>query len=104
MKSAYPMMAVALGLALSVSVATPVVAGQYGGNSNDKNMASDSKEMGEHHMDGTVTKINHHTGFITVKTDEGSMRLHYPPKSIKDIKDGSKLRLYLGYSELSKKM
>jgi len=104
MKNSYPVVAVALSLALSVSVATPVLAGQYGGDWHDKNMASDSKEMGEHHMDGTVTKVNHHTGFITVKTDEGSMRLHYPPKSIKDIKDGDKIRLYLGYSELSKKM
>jgi hypothetical protein len=104
MKSTYPVMAVALGLAVSVSVATPVLAGEYGGNWNDKNMASDNNEMGEHHMDGTVTKVNHHTGFISVKTAEGSMRLHYPPKSIKDIKDGNKIRLYLGYSELSKKM
>ena len=104
MKSSYPEMAVALSLALSMSVATPVLAGQYGGNWNDKKMSSDSKEMGEHHMDGTVTKVNHHTGFITVKTAEGAMRLHYPPKSIKEIKDGNKIRLYLGYSELSKKM
>ena len=101
MKSSYPVMAAALGLVLSASVATPVLAGEYGG---DKNMASDSKEMGEHHMDGTVTKVNHRTGFITVKTDEGSMRLHYPPKSLKDVKDGNKIRLYLGYSELPKKM
>lgn len=104
MKSTNPVAAVALSLALSVSVATPALAGQYGGGWHDKNMSSLSKEMGEHHMDGTVTKVNHHTGFITVKTQEGSMRLHYPPKSIKDIKDGNKLRLYLGFSEMTKKM
>ena len=57
MKSAYPMMAVALGLALSVSVATPVVAGQYGGNSNDKNMASDSKEMTKSTLPGSTPDI-----------------------------------------------
>jgi hypothetical protein len=104
MKSSYALMAIASSLVLNMSAATPVLAEQYGGNWNDKNMASDSKELGEHHMDGTVTKVNHRTGFITVKTEEGLLRLHYPPKSIKDIKDGNKIRLYLGYSELSKKM
>ena len=104
MKSSNPVVAMALGLALSASVATPALAGQYGGDWHDKNMDSVSKEMGEHHMDGTVTKVNHLTGFITVKTEEGSMRLHYPPKSIKDIKDGNKIRLYLGFSEMTKKM
>jgi hypothetical protein len=104
MKNSYPISAVALGVVLSVSVATPALAGEYGGGWHDNNMASGNKEMGEHHMDGTVTKVNHHTGFITVKTEEGSLRIHYPPKSIKDVKDGNKIRLYLGYKELSRKM
>ena len=104
MKSSNPIVTVALGLTLILSAATTALADSYGGGWHDKNMNSSSKEMGEHHMDGTVMKVNHHTGFITVKTDEGSMRLHYPPKSIKEIKDGNKIRLYLGYSELSKKM
>jgi hypothetical protein len=100
MKNAYPLLAIVL----SMSVATPVLADQYGGNWHDKNMASGAKEMGEHHMDGTVTKVNHHTGFITVKTAEGAMHLHYPPKSIKNIKDGNRIRIYLGFSETTKKM
>jgi len=104
MKRSIPVAAVALSLALSMSVATPALAGQYGGDWHDKSIDSTSKEMGEHHMDGTVTNVNHQTGFITVKTEEGSMRLHYPPKSIKDIKDGNKIRLYLGFSEMTKKM
>lgn len=100
MKSAYPLIAIVL----SLSVATPVLAGEYGDNWHDKKMSSDAKEMGEHHMDGTVTKVNHHTGFMTVKTAEGAMRLHYPPKSIKNIKDGNQIRVYLGFSEAAKKM
>ena len=105
MNNTKPFTAIALSLAMTLVAATPTLAGQgYGGNWNDKNMASVSKEMGEHHMDGTVTKVNHRTGFITVKTDEGSMRLHYPPKSIKDVKDGNKIRLYLGFNELTQKM
>lgn len=105
MYNSKPFTVIALSLAMTMLAATPALAEQgYGGNWHDKNMASDSKEMGEHHMDGTVTKVNHRTGFITVKTDEGSMRLHYPPKSIKDVKDGNKIRLYLGYTELTQKM
>lgn len=100
MKSAYPLIAIAL----SLSIATPVLAGDYGGNWHDKKMSSDPMEMGEHHMDGTVTKVNHHTGFMTIKTAEGAMRLHYPPKSIKNVKDGNKIRVYLGFSEAAKKM
>ena len=104
MKRSNPIVTVALGLTLIVSAATSALADSYGGGWHDKNMDSTSKEMGNHHMDGTVTKVNHHTGFITVKTHEGSLVLHYPPKSIKDIKDGNKIRLYLGFAEITKAM
>jgi hypothetical protein len=97
--------AIALSLVVNLAAAIPATAGEhYGGNWNDNNMGSGMKEMGEHHMDGTVTKVNHDTGFVTVKTHEGSLRLHYPPKSIKDVENGTRIRLYLGFSELSKRM
>ena len=105
MKNAYSLTAIALSLAVNMAAAIPAAAGEhYGGNWNDKKMSSGMQEMGEHHMDGTVTRVNHDTGFVTVKTHEGSLRLHYPPKSIKDVEDGNKLRLYLGFTELSKRM
>lgn len=104
MKNLNTLTIVTLCLAFSVAAVTPVLAEQYGGHWNNKNMSADMKEKGEHHMDGTVTKVNHQTGFITVKTDDGALRLHYPPKSIKDVEDGTKVRLYLGFNELSKKM
>lgn len=101
MKKTSSSLAIALACGLSmVAAATPSLADSYG----NKSAASDTQEMGEHHMDGTLTKVNHRTGFVTVKTEEGSMHLHYPPKSIKELKNGDKIRVYLGYSELTKKM
>ena len=63
---------------------------------------ADEQEMGKHEMTGTVKSVNHGTGFITVDTKEGQMRLHYPPNSIEKLKEGDKVKIYLGYSEEAK--
>lgn len=55
--------------------------------------------MGEHDMSGTVRKVNHKTGTFDLKTHEGTLRLHFPPATLKDVKNGDTLTVHLGFRE-----
>lgn len=55
-------------------------------------------ETGVHSMTGRVAAINHHTGMIALKTDEGVLRLHFPPQSLKQVKKGEQLKINIGFS------
>ncbi|HQT26360.1 MAG TPA: hypothetical protein PLK99_07155, partial [Burkholderiales bacterium] len=61
-----------------------------------------SKVMGRHKMKGSVTDVDHDSGFIKVKTEEGEMTIHFPPKSIEHLKTGDEIVVYLGYSMAGK--
>lgn len=60
--------------------------------------AAEMQTMGEHSMSGTITVINHKTGWLKLKTHEGVMRLHYPPSTVKELKKGEKITAHLSYS------
>jgi hypothetical protein len=61
-----------------------------------------SKMMGRHRMKGSVTDVDHKTGFIKVDTEEGEMTVHFPPKSIRHLAPGEEIIVYLGYSVVGK--
>ncbi len=54
--------------------------------------------MGQHTMAGTVTSIDHKTGWLRLKTGLGTLRLHYPPPTVKDVKKGDKMTAHLGFT------
>jgi len=56
-----------------------------------------SAMMGEHDMSGTVQKIDHKKGTFQLKTHEGVLHLHFPPSTVKDVKNGDALTVHLGF-------
>src|SRR5919108_4568673 len=53
-------------------------------------------EMNRHTMDGEVTKVDAKKGWIDVKTSEGSMKLHFPPEALANVKKGDAVSVELG--------
>ena len=47
-------------------------------------------------MDGRVTKVDPKKGWIDVKTDEGSMKLHFPPAALESVKAEDSVSVELG--------
>lgn len=52
---------------------------------------------GAHSMTGTISSINHHTGLMGFKTPEGTLRIHFPPGTIRHLRSGETITVYLGY-------
>jgi hypothetical protein len=50
-------------------------------------------------MDGQVTKVDAKKGWIDVKTAEGSMKLHFPPEALANVKKGDSVSVELGLKD-----
>ncbi len=61
--------------------------------------AEPEKKHGEHSMSGTITKIDHNTGMVSVKTGAGTLDVHFPPAEIKDLKEGDTITVNLSFSK-----
>jgi hypothetical protein len=55
--------------------------------------------MGQHTMDGEVTKVDSKKGWIDVKTSEGSMKLHFPPAALANVKKGDAVSVELAIKD-----
>ena len=55
--------------------------------------------MGKHTMDGEVTKVDSKKGWVDVKTAEGSMKLHFPPAALANVKKGDSVSVELGLKD-----
>jgi hypothetical protein len=55
--------------------------------------------MGHHTMEGQVTKVDAKKGWIDVKTSEGSMKLHFPPEALANVKTGDSVSVELGLKD-----
>lgn len=42
--------------------------------------------------------IDHTTGMLTLKTMEGDLKLHFPPPTVQNLKEGDKITVHLSYS------
>ena len=54
---------------------------------------------GHHSMEGQVTKVDAKKGWVDVKTSEGSMKLHFPPAALANIKKGDSVSVELGLKD-----
>ncbi len=52
-------------------------------------------DRGEASMQGTINKIDHITGAVELKTDNGTMELNFTPDSVKNFKEGQQVVLEL---------
>lgn len=88
------------GSLLIANLAVSAQADEYGksGMGMEK-MKGSSKMMGMHKMTGTVDKIDHAKGTLTLKSGVADMMLHFPPSAIKDLKDGDTITVELGFAK-----
>jgi hypothetical protein len=64
--------------------------------------ATMSNDMAGHHtMQGEVTKVDAKKGWVDVKTPEGSMKLHFPPPALENVKKGDNVTVDLAMSTAS---
>ncbi|MGH6828626.1 MAG: hypothetical protein ACREFW_06925 [Rhizomicrobium sp.] len=55
--------------------------------------------MGSHSMMGTVTDVDSQTGMIDVDAGSHALKLHFPPASLANVKDGDKITVHLSFSK-----
>lgn len=58
-------------------------------------------EVSHHTMDGEVTKVDAKRGWVDVKTSDGSMKLHFPPDALANVKKGDTVSVDLGLKVIS---
>jgi hypothetical protein len=54
---------------------------------------------GRHTMEGKVTSVNQKTGWVHVKSPEGTMIVHFPPASLADVKKGDTISVDLALKD-----
>lgn len=55
--------------------------------------------MGEHWMTGKITNIDHNKGLVTVKSEDHTLKLHFPPTSLRDLKDGDQISVEMSFTK-----
>ena len=55
--------------------------------------------LGRHLMPATVTEVNKETGMVSVNAEGMELKVHFPPASVADLKEGDKITLHLAYSK-----
>jgi hypothetical protein len=83
---------------LAANLAVSAQAAEYGKPEMgmDK-MKGDAMMMGKHKMTGIVDKIDHSKGTFMLKTGPAEMALHFPPPSIRDLKNGDTITVEMGF-------
>jgi hypothetical protein len=96
-----------VGAALAATLVLPAWGSETNGGSMAKAAEAaghakqyEAHERGEHRMSGTITAINHETGVLDLKTKEGALQLHYPPKFIHHLKKGQRITVDLAYAKI----
>jgi hypothetical protein len=54
---------------------------------------------GRHSMEGQVTSIDAKKGWVHVKTQEGTMIVHFPPESLQGVKKGDTISVSLALQD-----
>ena len=60
--------------------------------------ASASRE-GEHTLRGTITAIDPRTGVLRLRTSAGDVTVPFPPSSVRDLKEGDTLTVYVAFEK-----
>jgi hypothetical protein len=55
--------------------------------------------MGRHTMEGKVTSVSAKTGWVHVKTSEGTIIVHFPPAELADVKKGDTISVDLAMKD-----
>lgn len=80
------------------------VAGLAGGASAAAHKAAAKGTMkGQHTMSGTVRNLDRQTGMVSLNTDAGELRLHFPPQALQNVKEGDTITVSLALQESAAK-
>ncbi len=98
-----------MGALALASGATGVLAQDTGMQAPPHDMGSMGKhEMGEHMheknpsmhmMPATVNSVDTKTGLVEVTSEGMSLKLHFPPASVANLKSGDTITLHMGFSK-----
>jgi hypothetical protein len=56
-------------------------------------------QEGEHAMRGTITALDQSTGILSLRTGAGDLRLHFPPASVRGLKEGDTITVHLAFEK-----
>lgn len=83
---------------LAANLAVPAQAADYGSKPEmGMDKIKGDQMMGKHKMTGTVDKVDHAKGTLMLKTGPAEMALHFPPPSLKDIKNGDTITVEMSF-------
>ncbi|MGB3747472.1 MAG: hypothetical protein WA961_04680 [Rhodanobacter sp.] len=71
--------------------------GQMGGAHHK--MMRHNKNGSMHMMPATVSSVDTKTGIVEADAGGMSLRLHFPPASVANLKAGDKITLHMGYTK-----
>lgn len=71
--------------------------GMMQGNMHDKMHRMSNGSM--HMMPATVTSVDTSTGKVEVNAGGMALTVHFPPKSVANLKVGDKITLHMGYTK-----
>jgi hypothetical protein len=55
--------------------------------------------MGMHAMPATVDSVDQQTGMVEATAEGMTLKLHFPPSSLANLKAGDKITLHMGFSK-----
>ena len=55
--------------------------------------------MGRHPMEGKVTSVDAKKGWVHMKTQEGTMIVHFPPSALQGVKKGDTIKMDLAMKD-----
>jgi len=58
-----------------------------------------NKNPSIHTMPATVNSVDTKTGIVDVTAGGMSLKVHFPPKSVADLKSGDQITLHMGFSK-----
>jgi hypothetical protein len=95
----------AMGLALALSTAPALAAGDKeqptagGAEKSDPSAMPRGADAGDftgrHTMSGEVTQVDQNKGKLQVKTQEGTLDLHFPSSALQNVKKGDRVSVEL---------
>lgn len=59
----------------------------------------DAGSASMHTMPATVTSVDAKTGIVEATSEGMSLKVHFPPASLANVKSGDKITLHLGFSK-----
>ena len=85
---------------LAILAGTLLLGASVAGAQSTSTSASTDAQS-KHTMQGEVTKVDAKKGWVNVKTSEGSMKLHFPPPALQNLKKGDQVTVELGLRDIS---